>query len=135
MFRSIVVGTDGSATAARAVRHAANFSKVSGASLHLVRAYRIGNHDEAERLEDVEGDLHHDIQSLADEGIHAEAYARVGHAPDVILDVARWKEADLIVVGNRSMHGARRLLGSVANSVSHHAGCTVLLVPTEPVRR
>ncbi len=94
-------------------------------------AYRIGNHDEAERQEDVERDLHHDVQALAGDGVEAEAYARVGPAADVILDVARWKEADLIVVGNRSMHGARRLLGSVSNTVSHHAPAgTVLLVPT-----
>jgi nucleotide-binding universal stress UspA family protein len=130
MFRTIVVGTDGSPTAARAIRHGAGLARSSGAELYLVRAYRIGNHDEAERQEDVERDLHHDVQALASEGIQAEAYARVGPAADIILDVARWKEADLIVVGNRSMHGARRLLGSVSNSVSHHAPCTVLLVPT-----
>ncbi len=130
MFRSIVVGTDGSPTAAMAVRHAASLARSSGAPLFLVRAYRIGNHDEAERQEDVELDLHHDLLALAADGIEAEAYARVGPAADVILDVARWKEADLIVVGNRSMHGARRFLGSVSNAVTHHAPCTVLLVPT-----
>jgi nucleotide-binding universal stress UspA family protein len=95
-----------------------------------VRAYRIGNHDDAERHEDVERDLHHDVLALAADGVTAEAYARVGAAADVILDVARWKEADLIVMGNRSMQGARRLLGSVSNTVSHHAPCNVLLVPT-----
>lgn len=134
MFQTIVVGTDGSKTAAKAVRHAAALTRVSSAALYLVRAYRIGNHDDAERQEDVERDLHHDVLSLAGDGIAAEAYARVGPAADVILDVARWKEADLIVVGNRSMHGPRRLLGSVSNTVSHHAPCTVLLVPTDPPR-
>lgn len=132
MFRVIVAGTDGSSTAARAVRHAAGLARTSSAQLFLVRAYRIGNHDEAERQEDVERDLHHEVLSLASDGITAEAYARVGPAADVILDVARWKEADLIVVGNRNMHRARRLIGSVSNHVSHHAPCTVLLVPTGP---
>jgi nucleotide-binding universal stress UspA family protein len=130
VFRTIVVGTDGSPTAAKAVRHAATFAGESGAELYLVRAFRIGNHDEAERQEDVERDLHHDLLALAADGVQAEAYARVGPAADVILDVARWKQADLIVVGNRSMHGPRRLLGSVSNAVTHHAPCTVLLVPT-----
>ena len=130
MFRTIVAATDGSATAAKAIRHAAALTKQFEASLYLVRAYRIGTHDDAERQEDVERDLHHDVQALASEGVQAEAYARVGPAADVILDVARWKEADLIVIGNRSMQGPRRLLGSVSNSVSHHAPCTVLLVPT-----
>jgi nucleotide-binding universal stress UspA family protein len=130
MFHTIVVGTDGSPTATKAVRHAARLTQSFGSTLYLVRAYRIGNHDDAERQEDVERDLHHDVQSLAADGVQAEAYARVGPAPDVILDVARWKEADLIVVGNRSMHGPRRWLGSVSNAVSHHAPCSVLLVPT-----
>ena len=130
MFRTIVVGTDGSPTAAKATRHAAALAQRFGASLYLVRAYRIGHHDDAERQEDVERDLHHDVLALAGDGIQAEAYARVGAAADVILDVARWKEADLIVIGNRNMQGPRRLLGSVSNAVSHHAPCTVLLVPT-----
>jgi universal stress protein A len=38
--------------------------------------------------------------------------------------------ADVIVVGSRGMHGARRVLGSTPNSVSHHAPCHVLLVAT-----
>ena len=130
MFRTIVVGTDGSATAAKAIRHAAALTRQFDATLFLVRAYRIGTHDDAERHEDVERDLHHDVIALAGDGVQAEAYARVGPAADVILDVARWKEADLIVLGNRSMQGPRRLLGSVSNTVSHHAPCTVLLVPT-----
>ncbi len=130
MFRTIVVGTDGSKTAAGAVRHAAALAGPFDAQLYLVRAYRVGNHDDAERQDDVERDLHHDVQSLASDGVRAEAYARVGPAAEVILDVARWKSADLIVVGSRNMQGPRRLLGSVSNSVSHHAPCTVLLVPT-----
>lgn len=130
MFRTIVVGTDGSRTAAKAVRTAAHLAAAWNAELFLVRAFRIGNHDEAEAQEDVELDLHHDVMALAGDGVQAEAFARVGHAPDVIIDVARWKQADLIIVGNRSMHGARRLLGSVAHSITHHAPCSVLLVPT-----
>lgn len=130
MFRAIVVGTDGSPTAARAVRHAASLAQLGRAELYIVRAYRIGSHDDAERQDDVERDLRHDVVALAGDGVRAEAYARMGHAPDVVLDVARWKEADLIVLGNRSLHGARRLLGSVANAVTHHAPCAVLLVPT-----
>jgi nucleotide-binding universal stress UspA family protein len=39
--------------------------------------------------------------------------------------------AELIVVGNRGMTGARRLLGSVPNSVAHRAPCSVLIVHTK----
>ena len=54
-----------------------------------------------------------------------------GDAADAILDVAEEQAADLIVVGNKGMTGAKRfLLGSVPNKVSHHAPCSVLIVRT-----
>ncbi len=60
-----------------------------------------------------------------------ETFARQGDAADAILDVAEEHRADLIVVGNRGMTGAKRfLLGSVPNKVSHHAPCSVLIVRT-----
>ena len=43
----------------------------------------------------------------------------------------RSASADLIVVGNKGMTGAKRfLLGSVPNKVSHHAPCSVLIIRT-----
>ena len=58
-------------------------------------------------------------------------FARQGDPADAILDVAEEQGADLIVVGNKGMTGAKRfLLGSVPNKVSHHAPCSVLIVRT-----
>ena len=58
-------------------------------------------------------------------------HAREGDPADAILDVAEELGADLIVVGNKGMSGAKRfLLGSVPNKVSHHAPCSVLIVRT-----
>ena len=58
-------------------------------------------------------------------------YAREGDPADAILDVAEERGADLIVVGNKGMTGAKRfLLGSVPNKVSHHAPCSVLIIRT-----
>ena len=60
-----------------------------------------------------------------------ETYARQGDPADAILDVAEERDADLIVVGNKGMTGAKRfLLGSVPNKVSHHAPCSVLIIRT-----
>ena len=57
--------------------------------------------------------------------------AREGEPADAILDVAEEINADLIVVGNKGMTGARRfLLGSVPNKVSHHAPSSVIIVRT-----
>ena len=50
---------------------------------------------------------------------------------DALLKVARDVDAALIVVGSRGMHGAKRVLGSVPNTVSHQAPCNVLIVSTD----
>ena len=65
------------------------------------------------------------------EGIKVNTHPREGDPADAILDVAEETGADLIVVGNKGMTGAKRfLLGSVPNKVSHHASCGVYIVRT-----
>jgi nucleotide-binding universal stress UspA family protein len=59
-----------------------------------------------------------------------ETHARFGSPAEVLCDIAGHLQSDLIVVGNRGMQGGRRFLGSVPNSVSHHAPCSVLIVDT-----
>jgi nucleotide-binding universal stress UspA family protein len=64
-------------------------------------------------------------------GVPVSVYPRQGDPADAILDVAEERQADLIVVGNKGMTGAKRfLLGSVPNKVSHHAPCSVLIIRT-----
>ena len=64
-------------------------------------------------------------------GVEVATHAREGDPADAILDVAEQTKADLIVVGNKGMTGARRfLLGSVPNKISHHAPCSVFIVRT-----
>ena len=81
--------------------------------------------------EDVDATLRSAAAAAREGGIEAETYARQGDPADAILDVAEEQGADLIVVGNKGMTGARRfLLGSVPNRVSHHAPCSVLIIRT-----
>ena len=146
MFKSIVVGTDGSDTAAQAVRQAVDLASAVGAKVELVSAYEPVP---AQRLaeerrqapedlqwainprEDVEATLQEAAAVASEAGVSAETYARQGDPADAILDVAEEREADLIVVGNKGMTGAKRfLLGSVPNKVSHHAPCSVLIIRT-----
>ena len=61
--------------------------------------------------------------------VKVHVLAESGHA--ALCDVADVIGADLIVVGNRGMTGARRFLGSVPNSVAHRAPCSVLIVHTD----
>lgn len=146
MFRSIVVGTDGSDTATQAVRQAVDLAKAVGATLELVSAYEPvpAQRLEAERREapedlqwtispreDVDATLEAAAALAREAGVPANIYARQGDPADAILDVAEEREADLVIVGNKGMTGAKRfLLGSVPNKVSHHAPCSVLIIRT-----
>jgi nucleotide-binding universal stress UspA family protein len=146
MFKSIVVGTDGSATATEAVRQAVELASSVGAKLELVSAYEPvpAQRLRTERLEapedlqwaitpreDVDSTLEAAAQVARDAGVQVDVYPRQGDPADALLDVAEEREADLIVVGNKGMTGAKRfLLGSVPNKVSHHAPCSVLIIRT-----
>ena len=148
MFNSIVVGTDGSATAIEAVRQAVELAARLGARLHIVSAYEpvpeARLREEAmqapvdlqwmvNQREDVDATLRSAADTARYGGVEAATYGRQGDPADAILDVAEEQGADLIVVGNKGMTGARRfLLGSVPNRVSHHAPCSVLIIRTAP---
>jgi nucleotide-binding universal stress UspA family protein len=146
MFKTMVVGTDGSETATQAVHQAVELAKPLGASVEIVSAYepvpaqrlRQERRETPEELqwainprEDVESTLE-SAAAIADAaGLKANTHRRQGDPADAILDVAEEIGADLIVVGNKGMTGAKRfLLGSVPNKVSHHAPCSVLIIRT-----
>ena len=81
--------------------------------------------------EDVNVSLDAAATTAKEAGIEATTHAREGEPADAILDVAEETHADLVVVGNKGMTGAKRfLLGSVPNKVSHHAPCSVYIVRT-----
>lgn len=146
MFGRIVVGTDGSDTAKRAVREATELAKQTGSTLYVVSAYdpvpqqrlreerREAPPDIEHTVgptEDVDATLAEAAEEVEGAGVPVETVARQGEPADAILDVAEEHKADLIVVGNKGMTGAKRfLLGSVPNKVSHHAPCSVLIIRT-----
>ena len=146
MFKSIVVGTDGSDTATQAVRQAVDLARSLEAKLELVSAYEPVS---AQRLseerrqapedlqwainprEDVDATLEQAAELARQAGVAVDVYPRQGDPADAVLDVAEEREADLIIVGNKGMTGAKRfLLGSVPNKISHHAPCSVLIIRT-----
>jgi nucleotide-binding universal stress UspA family protein len=67
-------------------------------------------------------------EELRRDGIACRAVMDEGDPAEVLVRLAGECEADLIVVGSKGMH--RRMLGSVPNSVTHTAGCSVLVVKT-----
>jgi nucleotide-binding universal stress UspA family protein len=146
MFDRIVVGTDGSETATEAVKTAVELAKISNAKLEIVSAYEpVPQSRLREEGEGISGDVSHainpreDVQFVLDKaaGVAKQAkvdvvtHPREGDPADAILDVAEENDADLVLVGNKGMTGARRfLLGSVPNKISHHAPCDVWIVKT-----
>lgn len=146
MFRSIVVGTDGSAGAEQVVRTAIGLARAHGAALHLVCAYAerapaasvaallggTAGGDPAELQREAERSLAHLARDARRVGVErVDTYACPGSAANSLLEVAGAQRADLLVVGSRGMTGARRGLGTVPNRVSHAAACNVLIVKTD----
>jgi nucleotide-binding universal stress UspA family protein len=110
--RSVVVGYDGSEQAATAVRIAVEVARRAGASLDALCA---------------RGSKEMDVEALQ--------ASLTAIAPGVSLSVEHHDPvdalvsagADLVVVGNRGLHGMKTL-GSVSERVAHKADCSVLVV-------
>ncbi|MGI8802724.1 MAG: universal stress protein [Solirubrobacteraceae bacterium] len=147
MFSSIVVGTDGSETAREAVSQAVALAGRLDAMVHLVSAYepvsglRLREEPAGAVTVDDEWAVHQrgEVEATLEEaadvarraGVPVAVYARQGDAADAILDVAEERGADLVIIGNKGLTGAKRfLLGSVPNKVSHYAPCSVMIIRT-----
>ena len=143
IYGSIVVGTDGSSRAGVAVQEALALAKATGAKLHLVQVVepgvstRFANDYSGQlavdaKLEGVDNVSKGLLDAAEREGVPSEIHTPTGNPADALIEVAEATDADLIVVGNRGMSGAKRfVLGSVPNSVSHKSPCSVLIVNTD----
>jgi nucleotide-binding universal stress UspA family protein len=148
MYSSIIVGTDGSQTAGKAVTRAADLAATSSASLLIVSAFRpvpperlrnektgapedlsyvVNSREDVDHLLSVARKL---AESRGASNVKTEA---VDSGPsEALIDTAARIGADLIVVGSQGMTGAKRLLlGSVPNRVAHHSPCDILIVKTD----
>lgn len=150
MYKSIVVGVDGSATSRGAMMKAADLAKLTGARVHLVTASVKGRLAElvaiepigagmVETLRQAEAEIssasEQMLKTAAEElralGVDVETSLVEDDPADAIVGVAESVGADLIVVGNKGMRGAKRfVLGSVPNAVAHRAPCDVTIVST-----
>jgi len=144
MPERIVVGTDGSETAKRAVGEALRLAKSLGAEMHVVSGYKplrgvkiAGAPEGAAKVwaplpdANVEAILSEAAAGIRMHDVQVETHALEDEPADALLKVADQVGATMIVVGNQRMHGAKRVLGSVPNAVSHRAACSVLIVSTD----
>lgn len=145
MFKTIVVGTDGSANAEDAVALAVELAGSElEATVHVVAAY---DPLSAGELNAIVAELpaefrdvftaHSGVDSIIDRArsivrpseVRAEFHEVDADPADALLDAIETYGADLVVVGSRGEGRARRALhGSVSTKVLHHAPCTVLVV-------
>ena len=137
MFSTVAVGTDGSATAGEAVEKAVEIARRFDAKLVVLSATHGPSPSPdadpelqwetnsaarvASLLEQLQADL-------GGRGIEVETRAEEGDPAEVLVRLADEAGAELLVIGNRGMQ--RRVLGSVPNTVTHKAGCSVLVVKT-----
>lgn len=139
MFETIVVGTNWSESAELAFARALELARATGARVHVVSvdegtpAPAIGGASRAPGVStgfQADVALQQTLERLGASGVEVTQHVPTGAVAESILAVAERQRADLIVVGSQGMRGARRVLGSVPNKISHNAPCDVLIVDT-----
>ena len=129
-YRKILVASDGSATAHKAVDRAVDVARHTGATVTILT---VGRPDQAVAIAEAEAEraTAASAGTASTRPVDVASKTDVGDAAQVILDEAEQGGYDLLVVGNKGMTGASRfLLGSVPNKISHHAPCALLIVRT-----
>jgi nucleotide-binding universal stress UspA family protein len=140
MATSIVVGTDGSEPAERALDEAIAIALRDGAALHIVTAFpdpaiireQITSSAKTQSVnlsEVADTVLSRAARRAEEKGVKPETHARESDPASAIIEVADAQKADLIVVGSRGLSGIQRfLMGSVSSKVSAHAHTNVMIV-------
>ena len=143
VVKTIAVGTDGSETAAYAVDFAVEMAERFGAHLVVGSCYEPVPEDRLDHeqrdapqeikwsinpSEEVDATLRAAEEKAKERGLGITSEARMGKPADVLCEIAEEHHADVLVVGNRGMN--RRMRGSVPNTISHRAPCSVLIVKT-----
>ncbi len=147
----LLLATDGSPDAWRAVDVLKSFEFSSGSSLTLlhvmkkqvfetelfVESTRKSRAEFVKKVKDLFGNrgtdgvrlLKDTGDALAATGLNIDECLVFGHQASSIIKVARQKKVDLVIVGSRGRTGLRRMfLGSVSHHISQLAPCSVLVV-------
>jgi nucleotide-binding universal stress UspA family protein len=136
-MKRIVLAYDESEAAKRALERAAELAKAFGSELIVTSVAPVlvnigrsaGPGDPADPLSDHVEELNHAKSYLEGQGIQADYVPALGHPAQTIAELAKQRDADLIVVGTREPNVIARLFGqSVSDQVAHHVHCDVLIV-------
>ena len=141
----ILLATDGSAEAELAATTTAELAKSTDSELHVVHVgvlplvYHPERHGYRTEYEEHEKEAHQLLEAQVERTKEAgatvdQAHLRMGRADEEIIDLAQSMGAGMIVMGSRGQGRIRRaLMGSVSESVVHHAHCPVLMVHADPI--
>lgn len=150
-FERILVPTDGSRFARKALTHAIKIAKKLGSKIHVIIVVDpadfppgmfLGLLKKDKRLEESVAEFMAGVRTQArrevlaevaickSEGVDAIYDILSGRPVEMILKYANGKKIDLIVIGSQGLHGLKKLkvLGSVSRKVSELAPCAVMLV-------
>ena len=138
MLSRVAVGTDGSDTASEAVKAATEIARRFDAELILLGVFQDGAgapgaydpelqwaSSPSARLREILGRTEQEVRGT---GVACRTLTDEGEPGEVLVRLAESCEADVLVIGNKGMH--RRVLGSVPNTVTHRAPCSVFVVKT-----
>ncbi len=136
-MKTIVLGYDGTDASARALERTGDIAAAFGSSVIVTSVsgtlggavHAGGSADPTDPRSAHEALLDNATKTLADRGVQAESVLALGHPGEAIVELAKQRNADLVVVGTREPGFLERLLGhSVSGSVQRHAQCDVLIV-------
>jgi nucleotide-binding universal stress UspA family protein len=139
----IIVGTDGSGGATRALHEAIRLAKALESELRIVASHKPYRRTRASGAPEagaevwaplsdslVESVLEQGVAEARADGVKATTSAPEDDPADALLQIAAKNDAAMIVVGSKGIHGAKRVtLGNVPNQISHKGVCSVLIVP------
>jgi nucleotide-binding universal stress UspA family protein len=137
MYKTIVLGLDGSDSSDHALEHATMLAREQGSHVRVVHVIELlaGRGGGVLHLneDEIKDKVTQQTKDLVDAGIDAELElhsAMAGGPAHVIAEVAERRNADLVITGTRGHTAATGiLLGSVAHRLLHLAHCPLLVIP------
>ncbi|HET6517212.1 MAG TPA: universal stress protein [Nitrosopumilaceae archaeon] len=154
MYKTILVPHGGTEAGDEALKHAINIAKASSAKIIILHIIEEISHpltfaladSERENLlssikdanesirKDMEKEMQKKIELCKKEGVSTEVSVVSGNAAEHIIELAKEKEVDLIVMAKRrKLKGVKKFLtlGSVSRKVVENVACPVLLIDIE----
>ena len=134
-FQRVLVATDGSKQCRAAVERAIDFSRSYGGEISVVSVVDVTAEFYAEAPQVVDDMIHkskgyvEEVKEQAEaSGVKVEAFVKEGEAYQAIVELAKERDVNIIVMGSHGRTGLKRLLmGSVAEKVIGYAPCPVLV--------